>query len=79
MKLNRGYLVPLSCGHNGALTNEESELLLRILLNSHFYNDQLENNQNSEEQIKIDDVNEHRKSSSLGSDKNINNLIKKNI
>ncbi len=75
MKLNRGYLLPLSCGHNGSLSNEESELLLKYLIDSHFYNDQPENNQNEEEQIKIDDVNENRNTSSLESNNNINNLI----
>ena len=76
MKLNRGHLIPLSCGHNGALSTEESELFLRFLMKSHYFNDQLRNNQNNEEQIKIDDdINENRDTNSLGSDKNINNLI----
>ena len=75
MKLNRGYLIPLSCGHNGSLSNEESELLLRFLMKSNFYNDQLGNNQINEEKIEIDDINENRNASSRGSDKNINNLI----
>ena len=74
MKLNRGYLVPLSCGHNGALSNEESELFLNFLMKSHFFNDHPGNSQNDEEQIKIEDINESRNTSSLGSDNN-NNLI----
>ena len=75
LKLNRGYLIPLSCGHNGSLSNEESELLLKFLMKSQFYNEQTRNEQNNEEQIKIEDINESRNTSSLGSDNNINNLI----
>ena len=75
LKLNRGYLIPLSCGHNGSLSNEESELLLKFLMKSRFYNEQPENNQNNKEQIKIEDINESGNTSPLGSDNNINNLI----
>jgi len=53
-KLNRGYLVPLTCGHNGALTFEENELFQKYLMKSSFFNDKIDNIDSNEDN---DDVN----------------------
>ena len=53
-KINRGYLVPLTCGHNGALSFEENELFQKYLMKSSFFNDKIDNIENTEDN---DDVN----------------------
>ena len=40
-KINGGYLVPLTCGHNGALSFEENELFQKYLMKSSFFNDKI--------------------------------------
>ena len=74
IKLNIGNFIPLHCGHNGALSIEEAELLERYLKKSSFVNDKIEDN------IKVDksnndEDNDDINTCSVGSDKNINNLI----
>ena len=54
-KLNGGYLVPLTCGHNGALSFEENELFQKYLMKSSFFNDKIDNIDNNEESN--DDIN----------------------
>ena len=64
---NIGNLVPIHCGHNGALNTEEAALLERYLTKSSFLNDK--NGENIEEDN--DDIN----TCSVESNKNINNII----
>ena len=53
-RMNRGYLVPLTCGHNGALSIDENELFQKYLMKSSFFNDKIDNIDNNEEN---DDIN----------------------
>ena len=65
-KYNIGNFVPLSCGHNGALSSEESELFDMYINKSSFFNEKIEENVN-----KIyEDKEDH--SGSDGSDSNLN-------
>ena len=64
---NLGNLVPIHCGHNGALNTEEAALLERYLTKSSFLNDK--NGENIEEDN--DDIN----NCPVESNKNINNII----
>jgi len=43
MQLNRGNYVPLYCGHNGALSKEEREMLDYFLMKTSFINTDIEN------------------------------------
>ena len=43
LELNRGNYVPLYCGHNGALSKEEKEMLDYYLMKTSFMNNEIEN------------------------------------
>ena len=72
MELNRGNYVPLNCGHNGALSKEEREMLDYFLMKSPFMNSDIEN-------IKVDSISTNEdtdllKINSPDSSTNINNV-----
>ena len=71
MELNRGYYVPLYCGHNGSLSKEEKEMLDNYLMKSPFMNNEIEN-------IQVDNISTNEdliKINSPDSSKNINNIV----
>ena len=73
-KINIGQLVPLTCGHNGAMSMEESDIFEMYLNQSNFINDNKEEDLNDEN----DKINEDKDDGNNGSDdseKNMNNII----
>ena len=71
MELNRGYYVPLYCGHNGSLSKEEKEMLDNYLMKSPFMNNEIEN-------IQVDNISTNEdliKINSPDSSKNIINIV----
>ena len=73
MELNRGNYVPLYCGHNGALSKEEKEMLDYYLMKTSFMNNDIEN-------IKVDNISTNEeidliKINSPDSSENINNIV----
>ena len=72
MELNRGNYVPLYCGHNGALSKEEKEMLDYYLMKTSFMNNDIEN-------IRVDNISTNEeidliKMNSPDSSENINNV-----
>ena len=74
IKFNIGNFVPLHCGHNGALSPDETELLDNFLKKSSFLNDKMEENV-KDDKINNDEDNDDINTCSVGSDKNINKII----
>ena len=74
IKFNIGNFVPLHCGHNGALSTDETELLENFLKKSSFLNDKMEEN-TKDDKINNDEDNDDINTCSVGSDKNINKII----
>ena len=73
-KINIGHLVPLTCGHNGAMSIEESDIFEMYLSQSNFINDNMEEDLKDEN----DKLNEDKDDGNNGSDdseKNMNNII----
>ena len=75
IKVNIGNYVPLSCGHNGALSSEENELFQNYLNKSSFIIDKNEENIEDNINDKIEEDNEDINTRSFGSDKKINKII----
>ena len=72
MELNRGNYVPLYCGHNGALSKDEKEMLDYYLMKTSFMNNDIEN-------IRVDNISTNEeidliKMNSPDSSENINNV-----
>lgn len=74
-KINIGNYVPLHCGHNGVLNNEEAELLQKFLSKSSFMNEKNDEKDIKDNGDKLEEDSDEINTSSMGSDKNINNII----
>ena len=74
-KINIGNYVPIHCGHNGALNSEEAELLERYISKSSFMTEKISDDNINNFEDKTHDDSDEIINSSIGSDKNINNII----